>query len=68
MNTKMIVYLVAATLLSAASFAKAQQPTKVPRIGYLSSSDPDTESTRAEAIGLALPELGYIWVYIVGYI
>jgi hypothetical protein len=36
------------------------QPKKVPRIGYLSSSDPATESTRAEAIRLALRERGYI--------
>ena len=40
--------------------ASAQQPKKVPRIGYLSSSDPATESTRAEAIRLALREHGYI--------
>ena len=40
--------------------AEAQQPKKVPRIGYLSSSDPATESTRAEAIRLALRERGYI--------
>ena len=40
--------------------AEAQQPKKVPRIGYLSAVDPATESTRAEAIRLALRELGYI--------
>ena len=40
--------------------ALAQQPKKVPRIGYLSSFDPATESARAEAIRLALRELGYI--------
>ena len=40
--------------------AQAQQPKKVPRIGYLSSADPATESARAEAIRLALRELGYI--------
>ena len=40
--------------------ADAQQPKKVPRIGYLSSVDPASESTRAEAIRLALRELGYI--------
>jgi hypothetical protein len=33
---------------------------KVPRIGYLSSSDPATEFTRAEAIRLALRKLRYI--------
>jgi putative ABC transport system substrate-binding protein len=40
--------------------AGAQEPNKVPRIGYLSSSDPATESTRAEAIRLGLRKLGYI--------
>ena len=40
--------------------AEAQQPKKVPRIGYLSSADPARESARAEAIRLALRELGYI--------
>ena len=39
---------------------EAQQPKKVSRIGYLSPIDPATESTRAEAIRLALRELGYI--------
>jgi putative tryptophan/tyrosine transport system substrate-binding protein len=39
---------------------EAQQPKKVPRIGYLSASDPATESTRSEAIRQALRELGYI--------
>jgi putative ABC transport system substrate-binding protein len=40
--------------------ARAQQPKKVPRIGYLSSSDPASDSTRLEAIRLALRERGYI--------
>ena len=40
--------------------AQAQQPKKVARIGYLSSGDPASESTRAEAIRLALRERGYI--------
>jgi ABC-type uncharacterized transport system substrate-binding protein len=40
--------------------AQAQQPKKVPRIGYLASGDAATESTRSEAIRLALRELGYI--------
>ena len=39
--------------------AWAQQPKKVPRIGYLAGSAA-TESTRAEAIRVALRELGYI--------
>src|SRR5438094_8163309 len=49
-----------AVLLALGSLADAQQPKKVPRIGYLSSVDASSESTRAEAIRLALRELGYI--------
>jgi putative ABC transport system substrate-binding protein len=40
--------------------ARAQQPKKIPRIGYLSSQAPARESARAEAIRLALRERGYI--------
>jgi ABC-type uncharacterized transport system substrate-binding protein len=40
--------------------ASAQQPTKVPRIGYLSNTDAATDSARAEGIRLALRDLGYI--------
>jgi putative ABC transport system substrate-binding protein len=39
---------------------QAQQLAKVPRIGYLSPFDPARESTRAEAIRIALRERGYI--------
>src|SRR5438093_5788963 len=40
--------------------AQAQQPKKVPRIGYLSVLDPAREFARVEAIRLALRALGYI--------
>jgi putative tryptophan/tyrosine transport system substrate-binding protein len=40
--------------------AQAQQPKKVPRIGYLSNTDPASESARFEAIRQALRERGYI--------
>src|SRR5262249_45141354 len=49
-----------AMLLALTSFAEAQQPKKVPRIGYLSSFEQASDSARAEAIRLALRELGYI--------
>ena len=52
--------LVAVMLLAFGVLAEAQQPKKVPRIGYLSSRDPSYESARAEAIRLALRERGYI--------
>ena len=47
-------------LFAVAVIAEAQQPKKVPRIGYLSAFDAATDSTRAEAIRLALRKLGYI--------
>ena len=40
--------------------AHAQQPKKVPRIGYLAPRNQAAESTRSQAIRLALRELGYI--------
>src|SRR5215813_12262668 len=40
--------------------AEAQQPKKVFRIGYLAAGDRVSESTRAEAIRLALRERGYV--------
>ncbi|MBM2803130.1 MAG: transporter substrate-binding protein [Deltaproteobacteria bacterium] len=40
--------------------AEAQQPKKVPLIGYLSALESAHESARAEAIRLALRERGYI--------
>jgi putative tryptophan/tyrosine transport system substrate-binding protein len=52
--------LVAVVMFAVAVMAQAQQPKKVPRIGYLSGFDPAFESDRAEAIRLALRELGYI--------
>src|SRR2546428_9074920 len=42
------------------SLAQAQQPKKVPRIGYLATYDAATESARSEGIRLALREHGYI--------
>ena len=54
-------HLVLATfLLTSVSPADAQQPKKVPRIGYLSKTDRASTSARSEAIRLALRELGYI--------
>ncbi|MGE5216373.1 MAG: ABC transporter substrate-binding protein, partial [Chloroflexota bacterium] len=39
---------------------EAQQPKKIPRIGYLSAYDAASESSRAEGVRLALREIGYI--------
>jgi ABC-type uncharacterized transport system substrate-binding protein len=59
MNPKLF-WLITAIFFVSIHRAEAQQRNKVPRIGYLSASDPATESTRSEAIRLALRELGYI--------
>ncbi len=60
MNRRTAIRRLATFFLTTASLAQAQQPKKVTRIGYLSSVDPATESTRTEGIRLALRELGYI--------
>jgi putative tryptophan/tyrosine transport system substrate-binding protein len=60
MRRKILSVVLTILFLAAVSRAQAQQPKKVPRIGYLSNSDPATESARSEAIRLALRDLGYI--------
>jgi putative tryptophan/tyrosine transport system substrate-binding protein len=60
MFRRIVVCLLLAGFLLTVSFAQAQQPKKVHRIGYLSSFDPASESARSEGIWLALRELGYI--------
>jgi ABC-type uncharacterized transport system substrate-binding protein len=52
--------LVAVMLFCVALIAEAQEPKRVPRIGYLAGGDAVSDSTRSEAIRLALRELGYI--------
>jgi putative ABC transport system substrate-binding protein len=39
---------------------EAQQPTKIPRIGYLNANFPTTNPDRIEAIRQVLRELGYV--------
>jgi putative tryptophan/tyrosine transport system substrate-binding protein len=51
--------LVAVVLLALGVTAEAQQPKKVPRIGYFSNTNPASESARVEGIRLALSERGY---------
>ena len=60
MNRKVTVLTLCAMLFALCSSATAQQPKKVPRIGYLSSQDPASESIRSEPIRAALRDLGYI--------
>jgi putative tryptophan/tyrosine transport system substrate-binding protein len=60
MKKAAVPILVAVILLTVEVVTEAQQPTKVPRIGYLSNTDAATDSARAEGIRLALRELGYM--------
>src|SRR5215471_9276770 len=60
MTRKIIVLALSAMLFALSFSAEAQQPKKVARIGYLSTTDPATDSARVEEIRLALRERGYI--------
>jgi len=60
MNHKVALFLLlTASILISFLRVEAQQPAKVSRIGYLSNTDPASESARVEGIRLALSERGY---------
>ena len=59
MTKKIILLALCSLLLAPCSAADAQQPTKVPRIGYLTAS-PSAMSARTEAFRQGLRELGYV--------
>jgi putative ABC transport system substrate-binding protein len=52
--------LLAVVLLALGVIAEAQQPKKVPRIGYLGAASPSASSERIEAFRQGLRELGYV--------
>ena len=52
--------VIAFVLVVAVAAAEAQQPKKVPRIGYLSPTSPSVSPTRIEAFRQGLRELGYV--------
>jgi putative ABC transport system substrate-binding protein len=60
MTRKIFCVALGALFLALCRPVEAQQPKKVPLIGYLSAFDAATESARSEAIRLALREHGYI--------
>ena len=51
--------LVVAVLLTVEVFAQAQQPTRIPRIGYLIAVSPSTSANRIKVFQQGLRELGY---------
>ena len=60
MIRRAVIWLLATILLTTAPAAAAQQPKKVPRIGYLSGVSPSAISDRTEAFRQGLRELGYV--------
>ena len=60
-NRKWVRFLVIlVSLVGCVGMAAAQQPKKVPRIGFLSTTSPSTISARIEAFRQGLRELGYV--------
>src|SRR5262245_6632667 len=60
MNKKVVGLTLCAMLLSLCASAEAQQPAKIPRIGFLSAISPSSISARMEAFRQGLRELGYV--------
>ena len=60
-NRKLVgIVALVVTLAMCGAVAQAQQPKKVPRIGYLSTNSPAAMSTRTEAFRQGLRDLGYV--------
>jgi len=57
MTTILFLCLTIAMMVAAAT-AEAQQPTKIPRVGWLSGSSLSAITTRSEAFRQGLRELG----------
>jgi putative tryptophan/tyrosine transport system substrate-binding protein len=55
-----LIWLLATALLVTVSHAEAQQPGKVPRIGFLTNESLSTISGRQEGLRQGLRELGYV--------
>src|SRR5262249_53119518 len=60
MKKKITVVTLCAMLFAFCSVAEAQQPTKVPRVGYLVAAFPSAITTRTESFRQGLRELGYV--------
>ena len=60
MRGRIFVWLLASVLLTTAPPAEAQQPKKIPRVGYLDGASLSAVAARTEAFRQGLRELGYI--------
>jgi putative ABC transport system substrate-binding protein len=59
-KARVVSIMFLAVLIAVAVTAEAQQPKKVPRIGFLATVSPSTLSDRVEAFRQGLRELGYV--------
>jgi putative ABC transport system substrate-binding protein len=59
MSGSIVVWLLTTVLLGAVA-VEAQQPTKIPRIGYLTGATPEGQTVRIEAFRQGLREFGYV--------
>jgi len=60
MRKKVISLALCAVLFALSLPAEAQQPTKIPRLGYLSGGSPSANPARIEAFRQGLRDLGYV--------
>jgi putative ABC transport system substrate-binding protein len=60
MSKTIFVFALSAIFLTLSFASEAQQPAKIPRIGYLNASSPATNPDRIEAFRQGLRELGYV--------
>jgi len=60
MSKKILIWLMVAIFLTTVSPAGAQQPTKIPQIGYLGGVSLSANTARHEAFRQGLRELGYV--------
>jgi putative tryptophan/tyrosine transport system substrate-binding protein len=60
MRKNVIRLVLSAMLVALCSPAEAQQPTTIPRIGFLITSSPSAIATRMDAFRQGLRELGYV--------
>jgi len=60
MGKKPIIVLMIGLILASVHLVEAQQPKRVPRVGYLGASSPSAITASIEAFRQGLSELGYV--------
>jgi putative tryptophan/tyrosine transport system substrate-binding protein len=60
MAIKTVIVLLVGLTLASVRLAEAQQPKKVPRIGFLTATSASSQASRLDAFRQGLRELGYV--------